>query len=484
MEGSILQPKVFISYSWTTPQHEQWVADLAERLSVDGIIVILDKWDLKEGQDKHAFMEQMVHDATINKVLVVCDIGYQSKADDRKGGVGTETQLISKEVYENTAQEKFIPIVRQCDENGKPCIPHFMASRIYVDLTSNDTFEENYQTLLRNLYGKPLLRRPPLGTPPAYITEEDQIVLKTARKVGAIKDALLNERRSASGLISEFLETVLSSLEDFRLAGGGLAGFDDKVVASIERMLPLRDDFIDFSITLFKFRESVDLDQIHDFWEKLLAFSFRPANIQSWSDIDYDNFRFFHYELMLTFIAVLLQQKRYQEIGFFANALYFYQDDLGNELKQTSIEMFNRYVRSLEEIRNNRLNLQRASLVADIIKTRATRRDVTFGSIQEADLVLHYVTELRGEMFSWFPRTSVYRFHGARVELFERMVSRRHFEKVKPLFGVQTVDDLRTLITEYVKRGRNQSVNSPIMWNFHISRLENLIDLAKLGITP
>jgi hypothetical protein len=96
MVGSITQPKIFVSYSWTTPQHEQWVLDLADRLSGDGIVVILDKWNLKEGQDKHVFMEQMVHEESITKVLVICDLGYQAKADDRKGGVGTETQLISR----------------------------------------------------------------------------------------------------------------------------------------------------------------------------------------------------------------------------------------------------------------------------------------------------------------------------------------------------------------------------------------------------
>jgi SEFIR domain len=114
-KGSIDQPKVFISYSWTSSTHEQWVLELAQRLSGDGIVVILDKWDLREGQDKHAFMEQMVKDVSINKVLVICDRVYQEKADSRSGGVGTETQLISKKVYENTGQEKFIPIVREYD---------------------------------------------------------------------------------------------------------------------------------------------------------------------------------------------------------------------------------------------------------------------------------------------------------------------------------------------------------------------------------
>jgi len=68
MKGSIRQPKVFISYSWSSSQHEQWVLDLAERLSNDGIVVVLDKWDIKEGQDKHVFMEQMVNDLELRNI--------------------------------------------------------------------------------------------------------------------------------------------------------------------------------------------------------------------------------------------------------------------------------------------------------------------------------------------------------------------------------------------------------------------------------
>ena len=62
--GDILMPeenpKLFISYSWTSPDHEQWVLNLATELRESGIDVILDKWDLKEGHDANAFMERMV----------------------------------------------------------------------------------------------------------------------------------------------------------------------------------------------------------------------------------------------------------------------------------------------------------------------------------------------------------------------------------------------------------------------------------------
>lgn len=283
MQGSLSQPKIFISYSWTSPQHEHWFLDLAERLSSDGVIVVLDKWDLREGQDKHAFMEQTVHDETIQKVIVICERGYQEKADDRRGGVGTETQLISKQVYENTGQAKFIPVVREYDEHGKACMPHFMASRIYIDLSSDETFEENYQKLVRNLYEKPLLKRPALGTAPAYIIDDDQVQTKTSRKINVIRDALINERRSVGGLITDFLDAFVLSMEDFRLTGEGNSGFDDQVASVIEKMLPFRDDLIDFTTILFKYQESGDLDRLYEFWERLIPFMFRPEPIQSWS---------------------------------------------------------------------------------------------------------------------------------------------------------------------------------------------------------
>ena len=44
-------PKIFVSYSWTTPGHEEGVLTLSRELSDRGIHVILDKWDLSESQD-------------------------------------------------------------------------------------------------------------------------------------------------------------------------------------------------------------------------------------------------------------------------------------------------------------------------------------------------------------------------------------------------------------------------------------------------
>ena len=78
-----MQPKVFVSYSWSSSRHQELVKSWADRLIEDGVEVILDIYELKEGQDKYAFMESMVIDKTVTHVLVICDKAYSEKADAR-----------------------------------------------------------------------------------------------------------------------------------------------------------------------------------------------------------------------------------------------------------------------------------------------------------------------------------------------------------------------------------------------------------------
>ena len=112
--------KAFISYGWSTPEHEEWVLALATRLREDGVDVIIDQWDLKPGHDAYKFMEQMVSDESVKRVILVCDRRYSEKADKRVGGVGTESQIISPELYGNSRQDKFAAIVREYQDDGSP----------------------------------------------------------------------------------------------------------------------------------------------------------------------------------------------------------------------------------------------------------------------------------------------------------------------------------------------------------------------------
>ncbi len=140
--------KVFISYSWVPASNKAWVVNLANRLEQDGVQVVVDYKDLKLGHDIYSFMQRAVNDETIDKVLIICNSGYKYKADSRQGGVGDESAIITPQIYGNATQEKFIPVVNEKDENGKPFLPNYLASRLYADLTD---FENGYNELLKNI---------------------------------------------------------------------------------------------------------------------------------------------------------------------------------------------------------------------------------------------------------------------------------------------------------------------------------------------
>lgn len=148
--------KVFISYSWTPDYNKKWVEQLVNRLESDGIEVVIDFKDLKLGHDKYAFMERTVNDDTIKKVLIICNKTYKEKADGRIGGVGDESAIITSQMYGNVRQEKFIPVVNEYDENGKPFLPNYLASRMYADLTD---FEKGYEELLSNIIGNKISKK-------------------------------------------------------------------------------------------------------------------------------------------------------------------------------------------------------------------------------------------------------------------------------------------------------------------------------------
>ncbi|MBY0424534.1 MAG: TIR domain-containing protein, partial [Cytophagales bacterium] len=264
-------PRTFISYSWTTPIHEDWVVNLAERLVSDGVDVIIDKWALKEGHDKFTFMESMVNAPDIDKVLIILDKKYTEKADDRSGGVGTETQIISPKIYANVSQEKFIPIVTERSEEGNAFIPTYLEGRIYIDLSNQEQFEQNYETLLRNIYKRPALSKPKLGKAPSYIFEDTPMTFRTTSIVRSFDNQINKDPKRISPLIRDFLDDFFNDLKNYsiKFSARDQITFGKEICENINSYTALRNDFIQFFDKVTKEEISYDIELIIRFLEKL-----------------------------------------------------------------------------------------------------------------------------------------------------------------------------------------------------------------------
>jgi len=60
MQSEEISPLVFISYSWDSAEHKQWVLKLADLLILNGVDVLLDQYELSIGKNMFPFMEQSV----------------------------------------------------------------------------------------------------------------------------------------------------------------------------------------------------------------------------------------------------------------------------------------------------------------------------------------------------------------------------------------------------------------------------------------
>jgi hypothetical protein len=157
--------KVFISYSWDDTAHSEWVLQLSEKLLSDGIDVILDRYELKIGENLNHFMEKAI--ISSNVVLIILTENYKIKAENRKGGVGYEYSMINEQMYERQSEiKKFIPILRKGTKESS--LPIFLKSYLYLNMVNDTEFEEKYEELIREIYDERKIQKPKLGNKPNF----------------------------------------------------------------------------------------------------------------------------------------------------------------------------------------------------------------------------------------------------------------------------------------------------------------------------
>lgn len=445
-------PKLFVSYSWSSPDHEAWVLQLATDLRQSGVDVVLDKWDLREGHDAHAFMEKMVTDPDIRKVILICDRAYVDKADGRSGGVGTETQIISAEIYAKEAQNKFVAVVTERDEQGRALLPVYYRSRIYIDLSDSSAYAQGFDQLLRWAYDQPLYERPALGERPQFLSAEKGIVLATSSRFKRALDAIRNNREHAVPAAVEYFETLTIELEKIRI-DGDVDPYDDAVVRSIESFLPYRNEVIELFLSLALYRDTLETRGIvRRFFEQLIPYLERPPDAKSWRDWNFDNFRFVVHELFLYAVASLVRYERFESAAYLISNEYYIpgRADYGRGT-MSSVEVFRQHMKSLE-YRNERLQLRRLSVRADLLEQRCKGIGIEFRHLMQADFVIFLRGQLAGSNagWSWWPETLLYSTrHSEPFEVFARSRSARHFEQAKVLLGIETKEALRVLLETY-----------------------------------
>lgn len=431
-------PKLFISYSWSSMDHQAWVLDLAERLRANGVDVILDKWDLTEGQDSIAFMEQMVSDPDVTHVAMISDKTYAKKADGREGGVGTETTIISQRVYQSQSQSKFVLVVPSRDDQGNAYIPAYYAGRIYIDLSDEATSGGEFERLLRWVFGKPLNPKPPLGNRPAFLTGDAECSLGTEVQKHRAEEAIRNGKVFSVAATEEYFEKCAAALEDFEVAED--ADLDmDALLRAIERTIPARNELARMFHLIAQYNAGGEMIAcVRRFFEACMELATRQSVSQGRLDDRRDPIRFLIGELFLYFVAALLDRGRIEAVREFISPIFFTR---ASGLDRQPLEGYWQLYGHMESERRLSQHLRKVSARAFLLNSRSKDSGFKFDSIAQADVVVWLRTVGIVDRSAWWPAvTPVYVSRYAPLEVFARSASSAYFSRIMPLIGVESKD--------------------------------------------
>ncbi|MBR2463899.1 MAG: toll/interleukin-1 receptor domain-containing protein [Clostridia bacterium] len=202
--------RVFLSYSWDSDAHREWVVKIANTLRnpygfdarCDGTRTI---------DDLNRMMVEEIRDS--DKIIVVATRQYAEKADGIKGGVGTETQLLFNYFVKNPSK---IVVIKKEDTE----LPFYLNGFQYIDFTQGD-FVKNIEQLVLKLQDSPQYEPAPIAKNPKKVTSkhvdiDDDLIPNLTRYAREDKQLFLEQQlEQAHERIMALLQKTQSQYPDF-----------------------------------------------------------------------------------------------------------------------------------------------------------------------------------------------------------------------------------------------------------------------------
>lgn len=168
-------PTAFVSYSWDSPEHKNWVTGLVNSLRENGVDATIDVFETQRGTvNLYKMMLQSIKDRDF--IIIIMTQLYAEKADAFQGGVGYETSMLIPLIQDNL--QKIIPIMKFKGDQEK-AVPFYLKGVHYIDFSDDSHFDEKFKELLYRLHKVNIFEEAPLGSPPDL---KPKIVEKSASK--------------------------------------------------------------------------------------------------------------------------------------------------------------------------------------------------------------------------------------------------------------------------------------------------------------
>ena len=468
-ERRTTHPVVFISYAWEIQPKAQ---ALANRLMADGIQVVADFFEVKLGNNLTAFMQRLVNDETIEKVLILCDRIYRDKANGFEGGVGTEATIISPELYGKINQTKFIGVVMERDATGKPFLPTMLRANLFVDLSDPNQELQEYRRLVKELWGVPVVQKPMLGDRPKWIDMPTVDTSSLERLGESVVLPSSPESHTPTGIIkfAHEIVRVLVAMQNNNDNGTDLLG----LIAQTE---PIRNQILDF-LEKYLQREDCDGENIATLFETVWNEISLKEGIATrlYSEI-IEAYQFLLWELFICSTALMVEYSRYGCMRKLLNRTYFLRTiGTNNDTRACSYDEFRCHLHILEDDYRMRITKNRpVSYAGQLLVAREYGNVIVKHNLVNADVMLAHLSVGGAAPYGWYPVLAPWCSYAGNELIWKRLVSRAFCTKILPLFDAKGINELRMVAESTNAAWKNSSLGQsgaawggipPILYKF------------------
>lgn len=252
----------------------------------------------------------------------------------------------------------------------------------------------------------------------------------------------------------EFLDSIYNNLKLLKPEFSQYQdNYDEAIINQINNALPINYIFTKASLLASKAKKLEIIKTIYNYFSEFLKLCETPEGFAgSYSKYEFDGFRFIVYEIFVAFVASLIKYNNWEMIdGVLGYDLFIDKDNKGF----VPFLKINQGNYSLNVFRNQRLKLQRISVMSDMLKDRFTNSDLskllTHRDFMEADYFLFlrslYNQEQSKNTFRikvWCPRSCVYLYKIPRYIL--KTESKYFLNQLIGALSLKNSEDLKKLL--------------------------------------
>lgn len=214
---------------------------------------------------------------------------------------------------------------------------------------------------------------------------------------------------------------------------------------------------------------------IERFYNELHKFDNR---ISKQKEFYFEIYDFLIMEMFISATAFCLHFEKYSELHEILNHTFFLEDN--NSIKDYNYSTFRKYFPNMEDVLNANRDSKLITAVGDLLVEREVKPILTRQTISNADIVLcqlYPIFDLKSKgNYYWFPTTYIYNDNNQII--WKKMKSIKQCNKVKLLFGVSTIDELKECVKKSTpeKSGYQRSLKD-------IPSILNSIDIEDIATT-